>query len=677
MIDSTKLLIVLSDVAYVAELLAGKKPYTFSLQACKQINGTFMTKKGPDNEAVAKLFQKLDAGESYHLVLPDELFVDTIVSIEEKAESKVKEVLKEKTLADLKISDESHYLETITLNQLKGTTRVQIAAIPKEYLSIFRVGSDESGSTISGISPLSWVVKGMVSLEPSISVIQLGESLYVAQHYIGIDQTSSADISAPDKIVETIKTLKGSEPSIQTVYLLTNTVIEEQLKEALSSLVPLQQMTGKSDSEQLPSYVTTFLESAARSLAVPDFNIPVFKPGAPAKDESEKLAALFTAASTATDVSTDTKTETEPTTKEDELPKPTQNIEPEEITQADTEEAEDTEDKLADDAAQAQIEEVVEKDTTDSSDTEADVQKEVESDSTTKDEQSIEQPEEKQTAATGEEATDKADTDSSSESKIDSPDSNRTITPVASVVTPVAASATNAATVATTTSTAPKTAKPETALDQTGGDDIDLSQFAQHTAGTTAQASSTPAQAEKTIKKPIKHSSGVGNMLKMVLITLLVFALTIAVGVGVGLGILQFAGTEEEVTTPTVEVEQEPSETEEEIIDEEATDSAEEADTEVEAVDLSELSVLVVNATSTAGYAGQIRTQLLAGEFTDVTAGNASGTYDDGVLVFAREGAAAVIAEIERTTDLEVTESSDAAAEDAQNNYDVVIVLAE
>ncbi|MEX0896263.1 MAG: hypothetical protein WDZ94_05045, partial [Patescibacteria group bacterium] len=72
MIDSTKLLIVLSDVAYIAELLEGKKQYTFSLQNCKQVNGTFMTKKGPDNEAVAKLFSKLEAGEKYHLVLPDE-----------------------------------------------------------------------------------------------------------------------------------------------------------------------------------------------------------------------------------------------------------------------------------------------------------------------------------------------------------------------------------------------------------------------------------------------------------------------------------------------------------------------------------------------------------------------------------------------------------------------------
>ena len=59
----------------------------------------------------------------------------------------------------------------------------------------------------------------------------MGTNLFSALHYIGVDQTFQAPTDDVEAMAETIKTLKGSEPNIQTVYLVTNAVVEEKLKE--------------------------------------------------------------------------------------------------------------------------------------------------------------------------------------------------------------------------------------------------------------------------------------------------------------------------------------------------------------------------------------------------------------------------------------------------------------
>ena len=57
-------------------------------------------------------------------------------------------------------------------------------------------------------------------------------------HYIGVDQCTSQTTAEVSAIAETIKTLKGAEPRIQTVYLLTNELVEQELKEELSDTLP-------------------------------------------------------------------------------------------------------------------------------------------------------------------------------------------------------------------------------------------------------------------------------------------------------------------------------------------------------------------------------------------------------------------------------------------------------
>jgi len=641
MVDSTKLLVILSDVAYIAELLPAKKSAEFSLHACKQINGAFITDKGMDENAVAKLLGKLEESDEYLLVLPDSLFVDTMVSIKETVESKIEAELKKSVLADLKLSDGSHHLKTITLNEFKGVTRVQIVAIPKAPLALLRVANDAS-KNIKGFCPLSWVVKGVISLEPSISVVQLGEELYVSQHYFGVDQTSSAHISNPEKIVETVKTLKGAEPSIQTTYVLTNSLIEDQLKEALSSVLPIQQVSSKHDSDQLPAHVLSFLQVAAKTLSVKEYQVPIFHLDPASESEKEKLAAVFTSTTPSSE------------DKEDTLPKPAQPKKEldkeklEEQQEADAEEIEEVENADATTEAEAD---------------EGPAEKEIEEPQEMSDDSS--NVEEKDT----EESSD----DSASVSPVTATISPTVVSPVIATTPSVESEPKEKAEATSSTSSEEKTP-----LDKTSDEDIDLSQFAQHAVTAepvVAQSVTTQAAVEK---KPIKHSSGVGNMLKMILITTVAFIITIGVGVGVGLGVIKFAVPQEETTTPVVEVEEVP-EIEELEPTETATDSASESeDADVGEIDLAKLKVLVVNATTKAGYAGTIRTQLLAGDFSEVTAGNARGTYDEpGTYIYLKNGGASVTAAITDATKLVPEVSEDAKAEDAQGQYDVVLVLAE
>ena len=217
MLNTSKLLYILPDLTYVAELLPGKKPHTFSIQSFRQINGEFMDENEFIVENINKLFSKLEADE-YKLVLPDYLFTNTILSVEETDDQKIIEELKNKTLPELGIEAETHEIDITVLTQLKGSAKVQVSALEKSLLSPIRMAAAKAKIKIKSISPVTWTIKSIVSLEPSISVIQIGSHLYAAQHYIGIDQATTAEVSDVAKIAESIKTLKGSEPNIQTIY---------------------------------------------------------------------------------------------------------------------------------------------------------------------------------------------------------------------------------------------------------------------------------------------------------------------------------------------------------------------------------------------------------------------------------------------------------------------------
>ena len=131
----------------------------------------------------------------------------------------------------------------------------------------------------------------MVSLEPSVTVAQLGSNLYGALHYIGIDQPFNASADDTTAIAEKISAIKKAEPSTMTCYLISNEVIETALKDGLKMVVPVQQMADENaNTAKLPAAVTTVLLNAQRTISIPDFPVPQFAPGTPTKEEEAVLA---------------------------------------------------------------------------------------------------------------------------------------------------------------------------------------------------------------------------------------------------------------------------------------------------------------------------------------------------------------------------------------------------
>ncbi len=587
MLNTTKLLYILPDLAYLTEFLPTKKEHEYKISTFKQISGKFLDENKFVATNIAKLFTKLDDQE-YYLILPDFLFINTIVTIDKDSSDEAIKYAKEHTLPSLDINEESYEVKIVVLTTFKGKAKVQISAIKKSILKPITQALAKTKSSITAISPFSWTIKAIVSLEPSITVFQLGANLYSAQHYIGVNQTSNFPINKLSSIVKTIKTLKNAESSIQTVYLSSNALVEDQLKKELGSILPIQQLAEfKENDSKMPSYIKYALESGAKTLSISDFPVPQFKLNEVNNIENSNKKE---------DPMAELKKPQAPTTVSDDNQK--------------------TEEKTMDN--EIKIEEVKSKE---------DENKEKTSIPEKKDKEIVKietTKKEEVNATTKEEALPEIEMNDKQE---------------------------------------------ETALPKK--EEVNLSQFAgkvgeektEVTANKTAVTKETPIQ--PTEKKVIKNSSGINNMLKMIFITLAVFFITIAIGIGVGMGILKMSDkkTAEVETMPEVVVE--PTATPEPTAEPE------------EEIDKENLSILVVNATTKAGYAGKIKTLLTDNEFNKVDAGNAKGEYEDTTDYILMEKENETLHDmLEEATELTLEYSDKIDVENQNTNYDVVIVLA-
>lgn len=643
MLNTHKLLYILPDVAYVTELLPAKKANTFSIQSFRQINGEFMDDEVFITKNILKLFKKLN-GDEYHLILPDFLFTNTIINVQETSDAKIKAYISETLLPQLNLSNDSHELETFVLTEFKGTAKVQLSAIEKSLLAPLRVAAADNDVTIEGISPLSWTIKSVVSLEPSITVLQIGSQLYTAQQYIGVDQATITPVAETDAIIETIKTLKGAEPSIQTVYLLTNEKVEKELAELLSDTIPLQQLASfKEDDSKMPSYVQQIIESGMRTLSIEEYPVPQFSLGKATKaEQDEYLSEVVEDLEEAEDDveetdAPETKKKQADAPSEDELPTPTKpaNLSEQSTEKAKTASTETEDDSQETSAAAAALTAVA--------------------------------------ATTAAAAIEPAAATVALEAA--EPSTPPGTPPEPSEEPPTAS--VKSAILDTETSEAEKT---KTGISKTAeateDDDVDLSQFAGHAATGEAtteeilQKKTAPADTEPTVspkkkKQVIKNSSGIGAMLRMIFITLAVFSLTVAIGVGVGLGLLQWTSQDQvaDTATPT------PAAT--------ATPEPTPTPTPEPEIDIAELQVLVVNATTKAGYAGTVKADLDKAGYGKVTAANAKGEYEPGNYALMSEEQPGLIAKLSEDTGLTLEFSADVETEDAQEQFDVVIVLAD
>lgn len=631
MLNTKKLLYILPDVAYVAEVLPDKKPHSFTVHSFTQINGTFIDEDTFIVEHILKLFTKLEAQEEYHLILPDYLFTNTIVTIAEKSDQKIKDDLQNSVFPKLNLTPETHLLDSSILNEIRGNSRVQLSAIEKELLGAIRVAAQQNSIKIMGVSPLSWVIKSLVSLEPSISVVQMGGNLYVCEHYIGIDQASNAPAEEPETIVETIKTLKGAEPSIQTVYLLSNSLVEEKLKDLLQKTLPIQQMANDAAGlEKMPAHVQEVIEYSAKTLSIADYPVPVFAVGKPTGQELEALAAFATSTDKKEDIEKeDLPTPAIPSPVSPSIPMPTA-----ELKEPEDEEAEEEEEEKS---FTPDDEEVVE---------------------------STELPQEEVKEKVVEESKEENAKPSITEDKFSQDEVSplTTATPSPIPVLP-----------AITTSSEPSVSTPKKAIQ--AEQDIDLSQFVQAQSSSALPIVKENVSASKPVALPtIKNKSGIQVMLKMIFITLAVFCVTVAVGVGVGLAILKFSGSED-ATQPQPSVEVQATAT---PVPATPTPSPSTTPTATaSAKTTTNLKVLIVNATTKAGYAGGFKSKIETAKLGTVTAANAKEKYTDGYLIYMKTEDSALVDKFAKAMSVELSVDKKAAAEDPQNKYDVIVVLAE
>lgn len=276
MSNSKKLLYILPEMAFTASLQKSPKDGYFLVQAFHQINGEFLADENFLFENLKKLFEKIEPDE-YTLVLPDFLFTDTIVSVPATQDLEIARYLRDELLPKIEVSTFSHETRTSVLLQRGKTSKVQLSAWEKELAAELKLAIGSHAVKITEIVPLSWTLKAAVSLEPSITIAQLGERLYLAEHFVGINQTINAKITEVQVIGETVRTLKGADPNLQTAYLFTSALVEEKIKKELEKVLPVQQLTENVDGDaQIPPYVKQIVEVAGRTLSLDEFVVPRF-----------------------------------------------------------------------------------------------------------------------------------------------------------------------------------------------------------------------------------------------------------------------------------------------------------------------------------------------------------------------------------------------------------------
>lgn len=647
----TLLLYILPDLAYVARLIPGKKAHDFVLSDFRQINGTFLNDTLLLADNLDKLLAKLDSG-SYKLILPDFLFTSTIVNVEKETEDEVRDYLKNELLPSLQLNQEDFYLDTTILSNYKGVFKVQLTALEKALLTpLVAALKSKKDVRIESVSPLSWSSKSIISLEPSVAILQLGAHLYLAEHYIGVDQCYYTPIAEASNFSETVKTLKGAEPSLQTVYLLTNSLIDGQLKEELKATLPVQQLADlASENEKMPSYVKQIIESAAKTFSIPEYLLPQF-----ALDSAyEKTVSMSTE-----DLDEDVTSDEEPSKKSEKVETAK---EPEETEEESPDSVEEEEAKISDvdDDGEALVNNIVKPAVLGAAATALPKPQEISAFALNQAQTpvKVEEELEESSQATESELTESRVTVATSVDE----KSGKTEVSVSKSERQVSNTENSSETESEKETKTDKPKNPE---------EIDLSKFANLAIDPSVigKNSSDKSGKEETSmptekKEVIKNNSEAGGVAKMIFIGLLSFVLTVALGVGLGMAYLHYtenAGSASPSPTPTVVAE---------AVTPTPTPKVE--------LTKADYKLLVVNATAKAGYAGTIAKKIEAADFPTVAAANAKGDYEakDYLLVETEDAsAAALLAELNTATGLDLQLSTQKSQEDSSGKYDAVVVL--
>ncbi|HPS40610.1 MAG TPA: LytR C-terminal domain-containing protein, partial [Candidatus Woesebacteria bacterium] len=506
-------------------------------------------------------------------------------------------------LPELGINEEDYYLDTTVLSNYKGSFKVQLTALEKSVVApLAKILKEHKDIKIETISPLSWTSKSIISLEPSVAILQMGNHLFLAEHYIGVDQCYSVPVAEAENFTETVKTLKGVEPSLQTVYLLTNSLVDDAIKEKLKQTLPVQQLADlASENGKMPSYIKQIIEASAKTFSIPEFLLPQFvldknclsKETLSNEKEEENVSNLVKPAVVGAAV----------------LPTPV-NVK-----------------------ATDQVEVLVES---------------LEEIEIVKEEPQIDSKE------TDSKETDSKETDSKETEKEPSEELEKQESKMESA----------AKTEPESMLVEPKVPEEEKEIDfsQLANLAIDPTVFNKNRESLHSDKSAKDGKGEMKMtdlpeKKIIKNQDDGSSVTKMILIGFLSFAVTIALGVGIGLAYLQWTNRNED-STPVVEVEPDAST----VVEVTATP------TPLVEINKDDYKILVVNATTKAGYATTIAAKVRDADFANVTAKNAKETYDKGDYLLVKEDNAnsrALLKELEQATSLTLTLQTDIEKEDS------------
>ncbi len=700
MLNTQKFLYIFPDSTCVAEVLPTKKEHVFSIQSFRQINGEFINDEDFIEANIEKLMAKIEP-EEYVLVLPDFLFTNTIVSVESSSDTAAKKHVREQILPTLEMSEETHQIFIEVLTKHNGKTKLQLSAIEHEVLLPLLKSASTHKIKLSAVVPLSWSIKSLVSLEPSITIIQFGNSLYTALQYIGVDQTVSFPVDQIDHVVESMKTLKGCEPSVQTVYLLTNDLVESELKEKLSNTLPLQQLsTSREKDPQIPPHVSQTIASCARTLDISDFVVPRFV-NTLAQSSDEVLGSdlpqpsispnlISTPISTSPSITTPISSSASITTPIVELP-PT----------------------------------LVASPTSPESSISSQLAHEVESDNTLKSVGSIDLVEQIR-ASKDSEKTEIIATDSIVVSveppKTDSIQLNSLQTTLVAPSPKSTQEVVQSSTVSNDSVIVDKNAKIETTaisfveppietkmatVEVQKGDSMSSYDNNSFSIDSDKKMDEAPKLSERPV---LKNKSDMGGLLKVIGITLGALVVTVGIGVGLGMALLSFSERgSKNIVTPIVESSPKPIVQESPDLEPTPAASSELSDSptpsskpsgspkptpkasaspKVTASPTASASpntlrstskVFIVNATKTAGVAGKLKDLLVAAGYKSVSTGNAKGQYaEPGMFGLTSKANPTLITDLEKTGELSFgSTTQEKKIEDPDEKYDVVIVINE
>ena len=732
--STQNLLYILPEMAFTTSLEETSKSNYFFAQSFHQINGEFIADENFLLENLKKLFERVEAGE-YTLILPDFLFTDTIVTVPKTDDREIAVYLRNELLPKINVSTFTHETCTSVLLQRGKTSKVQLSALEKELAAQIQLAIGNHQVKIKEIVPLSWTLKAAVSLEPSITIAQLGESLYLAEHFVGINQTSHAKIDDLNQIEETVKTLKGADTNLQTIYLFTSGLVEEKLKKDLAKILPIQQLVETAAEEaQIPSYVKEIVEIAGRTLSLSEFVVPRFS------FVSEKEAAKE-AAATEAEADADLVVETMTMEVDDdqdlaETATVTAEVKETEVEENESEADQDEEKSspaaapvvatalvssvplLEEVAVSAVIKNIPAADP--ELKDEANLEKEAPAESSSAKEDDFlsifrdagfdeavktavaeEDAPAKTVAAAKSQPADEAViadlaaatimTEKSPEKKLELGYNNveRAILNREQKMADTHVPTNDSATAKTVASQVSKDDDQDLGLsffaraaDDSEGADTDQSltkETALEKKPAAVMENKTPEQ-KAVPAKQTKQKGEMNQFLKKFFLFILIFIATIAIGIGVGLLILKISGkdffNQESLPTPEPTVLPTALPVMPEASEAAAASASAQTETEQEALDPADFKILVVNATGVAGYAGTTKTSLEKEGFVNVKTGNSKGTYaDKGTFVLMEDKNSALIKLLESGTGATLIYDEDYQTEDPSGTYDAVIVL--